>query len=1756
MNLTLQGAGSAARVASQIGGAAGSLLGGLSPDPDTLNELAGKARELSDSWLTDANGSLSGMTTISANGAARKPNTDDAYSNNKKWLRVETTAASSPGNGLNLKNLRFASGVVEYSITSQKSGIVNGLIGNINLAGVDASLGNITGSAFTDLSVTVKGSYDTDYLAGGGIIGIRSTGETSSQKDASASAKIGTISGNLFKGVRVTTTGSVLTDWSTNPATTTSAYIEGGGLIGVDAVSSPADKTGIAEIEELSNNIFSDVQIRTDDILIGGGLVGVNNNSKHELKTDAVPETDLGYAAYKKDVESTYSVLGAARGNVFKDVSVDVGYSLRGGGVIGLNGLSTAGARLTDLSGNIFSGIDVTSRLSYIKGGGIVGLQSNYTDSYDQGKFIVGDDIVDFDDVDFGLLGGRPVLLTSAAGNLFLDLNVKSATYLYGGGIIGLYSSKSLASLGELKRNLFKGLTVKTYGKKDADDEYGLKGGGIVGISTGQSGMLGEIRDNYFDDIEVDIAEKLAGGGVLGIQSDLDGELAFGSDIVDNSFTNIGIEAKAIEGGGIVGARGLSDAVGFGGTKDKLGYEDGLSGNRLSGITIAAEDYISGGGVFGVYADQGSATLYDVNNNVLDNITVTAGKYNGAGEIVNGYIEGGGLVGIRSNFVGLLQNLENNYFYDSKVTAGTYIDGGGIVGLTTGNPEWKQGDDSLMLGISNIEDNLFAGNEITANNGTISGGLIYSYGTPPGDAGAPNSMTIKNSYFYNNTFTSKITDSAMYADDTISPKVYGTVTVDTGSESLSGSPFTVTLDARPEAPGEDGERVIAFNNNKIVEIAEDGTRSERTNSLYFGTVDGIKNNEGKIEVVHDEADADAKLVVQTEKGGTVFLYDPIEVNQDNGKTFEMVVTSPDVGNNKETGYFAWGGKNVFTVAPDKNGEFSNDKNNKITLETGSYTQLMRGMTLYAPHHSFILEGPSASGGLGAQLNVMGGNELTLRDASLNGSILFDLNGTTLNDASTALLKIHGTEVDIDGSTIYLAPFKLENNKVLREGDRFYLIATDNEGDITGKQTNKYASAAYGRNGYTMGYNFIIDTFVPKGLNLNPKATAMAWYDEEETHQYLVARLPFHRDSEVDPNPPYVQVHSEVDGDPPHVEIGSAVGEPLHVEVKSAVGDPLHVEIGSAKGEPLVVEVKSAAGEPLHVEVKSAKGEPLAYSSAVGEPLHVETKSAKGDPLYVEIKSAVDEPLHVEVKSAVGEPPHVEVKSAVDTPLHVEVKSAVGDPLHVEVKSEVGKPPVIRLPETGNPLYVIQYADVDGNPPVVYVGEKVTDNPPYVVITDSDDPQPVVPVPVKTDVDEPLVVYVQSEVDGDPPYVILVPTPTPDEGENTPTAPQPPVTSSDIQEPDEPSKDTGETPDPKTPKTDGPDPDPDPGPDEPPVAYETTAITNGRLAGLAFAGARGTWLSDHSYESANIILSKDLREADWQRVSAPFAGIDGAWLRTENDHSHIKIDSMNVIAGYAVKTRHEGHDGNPDSSSLLGAFLDIGHGSYTTYDHFDHVLDGAIPDIHGNGTLRAYGLGVMARKEWANGFRLEGSLRAGKLENEFSAGDYVDANGVPMSYETDTPYYGAHVGIGRTFRLADPANEVDILLRYYWDRQGGETVTLPNGEIVDFSNDDSHRLRFGARYTHEDDKLRRWYIGAAVEHEYAGDVHARSGNFDLQGYRLVDLRSESLGGTTGIAELGVDIRPYKNRDFSIATGIQGYFGKYRGLSAGIRFEWEF
>jgi hypothetical protein len=318
-------------------------------------------------------------------------------------------------------------------------------------------------------------------------------------------------------------------------------------------------------------------------------------------------------------------------------------------------------------------------------------------------------------------------------------------------------------------------------------------------------------------------------------------------------------------------------------------------------------------------------------------------------------------------------------------------------------------------------------------------------------------------------------------------------------------------------------------------------------------------------------------------------------------------------------------------------------------------------------------------------------------------------------------------------------------------------------------------------------------------------------------------------------------------------------------------------------------------------------------------------------------------------------------------------------------------------------------------------------------------------------------------------------------------------------------------------------------------HEARTLTEGRAASLGFL--RASWLPDHSYQQADLALYQEGTYKSW----VPFAGIDGAWVNVDTGGGgEYEVSGVNGLLGIAREHK------KPGESLLTGLFVEAGYGSYDTDNTIWH--DPYYMDMHGDGTLRSIGGGVMARKEWPNGVRLEGSFRAGQIENDFKSYDYIDpTTQLAVEYDETVPYYAAHIGLARTWKLSE-RKRFDLIGRYFWTRQDGVDAVLPNGEVVNFDTDDSHRVRLGGRMTFIRDDRREWYLGAAGEYEFAGEANASAYGYPLD--------APDLGGFTGIGEIGWIYRSTQDDNFSLETGLQGYIGRMRGITGGIRMEWRF
>jgi len=135
--------------------------------------------------------------------------------------------------------------------------------------------------------------------------------------------------------------------------------------------------------------------------------------------------------------------------------------------------------------------------------------------------------------------------------------------------------------------------------------------------------------------------------------------------------------------------------------------------------------------------------------------------------------------------------------------------------------------------------------------------------------------------------------------------------------------------------------------------------------------------------------------------------------------------------------------------------------------------------------------------------------------------------------------------------------------------------------------------------------------------------------------------------------------------------------------------------------------------------------------------------------------------------------------------------------------------------------------------------------------------------------------------------------------------------------------------------------------------------------------------------------------------------------------------------------------------------------------------------------------------------------------------------------------GAHFGSGYLWNINDKAS-LDLGAKYFWTRQGSDSVTLTTGELVRFSAANSHRLRVGPRFSFAVSEIVSPYIGAAFEYEFTGRARATTNGLAIA--------TPSLRGGTGVGEFGITVKP---NPVVIDLGVQGYVGKRQGVTGSLR-----
>ncbi len=269
-----------------------------------------------------------------------------------------------------------------------------------------------------------------------------------------------------------------------------------------------------------------------------------------------------------------------------------------------------------------------------------------------------------------GILGLYSYSSNNTIANTTFINNSVSAYYIYGGGILGLYSYSS--------NNTFTNTTLFI---NNVTSVGYIAGGGILGLYADSSSN--RFTGTTLISNNATAGSEIKGGGILGLHSYSSNNVFIYTNITSNNAT----AGSNIQGGGILG---MGEYV----NNNTFVYTKLSHNNATAGINI------QGGGILGIY-------YYSYNNSLTTTMIVNNNATAGSN------IQGGGILGL--DYSSNNNSFDTTMIFNNSATAVTDIQGGGILGLY-----WYSGDNAMKTTVM-IKNNATAGTNI------VGGGILGLY---------------------------------------------------------------------------------------------------------------------------------------------------------------------------------------------------------------------------------------------------------------------------------------------------------------------------------------------------------------------------------------------------------------------------------------------------------------------------------------------------------------------------------------------------------------------------------------------------------------------------------------------------------------------------------------------------------------------------------------------------------------------------------------------------------------------------------------------------------------------------------------------------------------------------------------------------------------------------------------------------------------------------------------------------------------------
>ncbi|MBE8585874.1 autotransporter outer membrane beta-barrel domain-containing protein [Xenorhabdus griffiniae] len=319
----------------------------------------------------------------------------------------------------------------------------------------------------------------------------------------------------------------------------------------------------------------------------------------------------------------------------------------------------------------------------------------------------------------------------------------------------------------------------------------------------------------------------------------------------------------------------------------------------------------------------------------------------------------------------------------------------------------------------------------------------------------------------------------------------------------------------------------------------------------------------------------------------------------------------------------------------------------------------------------------------------------------------------------------------------------------------------------------------------------------------------------------------------------------------------------------------------------------------------------------------------------------------------------------------------------------------------------------------------------------------------------------------------------------------------------------------------PELEPQPEPEQKPESKlglnpQTTAYLFGRNAGILVA-------------NDSLVTKVKLKGMNIE----PFALIESGKNRF-NIGKKLNLITANLLVGNAIYS--------DKINSSLGVFFEAGNASYTSYNQ------SRLPIIKGKGNVNYRGTGLLVQRKNFDDLIITGSLRVGKLNYDFKSHDFGVNQNIMSQYNSDSSYFGSHVGINKKFK-ASGKKSLTVHGDYQYTHINHDMVNIKTAlghEKIKFDAINSHQMKVGVLLHNKITENITLNTGVGYQYEFDGKSKGI-----IEGMKVSDLSSK---GGSGFASIGVDFGEKSN--FSGEFKFTGYIGEKQGINGLFNVRYRF